>query len=151
MKRMTGPLKAAGDDAGFAQQQDPAERADEIADPQRDEAHEKERAARALTGDLRDVVGDGKPDQQRQNRHQQGHGGRAQQRVPVDRLVEEVDVVGRAELIDARPYLLAQRYEEHAQVRQDDEQRDPERERREEQEEREALDVLVHRRGTVIS
>src|SRR3546814_7410433 len=52
--------------------------------------------------------------------------------VPIDRLVQELQEVAEAELIDARGDLLAQRQHAHADVRQHDEQQDPQRERSEE-------------------
>jgi hypothetical protein len=71
-------------------------------------------------------------------RHRSG----AEQRVPVDRLGEEIDVVLKAELVDPRADLLTQGNVEHSQMRQDDQQRDPQRERRKQQDQRQALDVF---------
>src|SRR3546814_2856499 len=63
--------------------------------------------------------------------------------VPIDRLVQELQEVAEAELIDARGDLLAQRQHAHADVRQHDEQQDPQREGREQQDQREPAEVAL--------
>jgi hypothetical protein len=63
--------------------------------------------------------------------------------------VKKIDVVLEPELVHPGPDLFPQRNVEHPQMRQDDQQHDPQRERRKQQDQRQALDISLHHRATL--
>ena len=68
-----------------------------------------------------------------QRRHQDREQGRAREGVPVERLQEELPIVGKTERVHTRSHALAERKDGDLDMRQDDEAAEPQERRRDEE------------------
>ena len=133
-----------GQHPGLAQQDHPAQRAHGLADPERNQAQHQQQRLGPAAHQFGNGPGDGKSQQQRDQRGQDGYAGGPHKGVPVQRLLDKCAVLRQAGHVLPWCDAFAQRQHGQVDMRQHDQAQQPDQRRGQQQPEHQSG---LHSRG----